>query len=177
MLTRAKLGLVPGDVALLSVGDLNENKNHGVLVEALAMLPANYRLFICGEGSLRGALEERARRLGLEDRVMLLGFRKDVAALLNACDVFCFPSKREGLPVSLIEAMACGTPCLASGARGCADVLGPLAGASIVNGGATEWARAIERAAAGCREGAAWREQAKRFDVAATLGRMAAVYA
>ena len=135
MLTRAKLGLAPGDIALLSVGDLNENKNRGVLVEALALLPANYKFFIAGEGPLHGALEQKARRLGVADRVKLLGFCKDVAALLNACDLFCFPSRHEGLPVSLIEAMACGTSCLASNARGCADVLRPLAEASFVTGG------------------------------------------
>lgn len=177
MLTRVNLGLASGDIALLSVGDLNENKNHGVLVEALATLPANYRLIIAGEGPLRGELEEKARRLCVDGRVTLLGFRSDVAALLNASDLFCFPSRREGLPVSLIEAMACGVPCLASGARGCADVLGPFAEPFIVDGGATEWARAIEETAVGRRDGAAWRKQAGKFDVAAALGRMAAIYA
>ena len=177
MLTRTKLGLVPGDVALLSVGDLNENKNHGILVEALAMLPANYRLFIAGEGPLRGALEEKSRELGVADRVELLGFRKDVASLLNACDLFCFPSRREGLPVSLIEAMACGTPCLASDARGCADVLGPLACGSIVAGDVCAWADAITKATVDCRDPSVWRTQAEKFDVGTVVDRMATVYA
>ena len=145
MLTRAKLGLAPGDIALLSVGDLNENKNRGVLAEALALLPVNYKFFIAGEGPLHGALEQKARRLGAADRVKLLGFCKDVAALPNACDLFCFPSKREGLPVSLIEAMACSAPCLASGARGCADALGDLSDTCIVYGGPNEWARRIKQ--------------------------------
>lgn len=108
---------------------------------------------------------------------MLLGFRSDVAALLNACDLFCFPSKREGLPVSLIEAMACGRPCLTSGARGCADVLGPFAEGSIVEGGADEWARAIERVSGKRQSASAWREQAKKFDISAVLRRMTSLYA
>lgn len=124
MLTRAELGLAPGDFAVLAIGDLNDNKNHRVLVEAMAGLPVHVKLFIAGDGPLREELEALADRLGVADRVSLLGFRSDVAALLNACDLFCFPSKREGLPVSLIEAMATGTPCLASSTRGCIDVLG-----------------------------------------------------
>ena len=176
MLTRAKLGLSEGDFALLSVGDLNENKNHGVLIEALAMLPSNYRLLIAGDGPLRGSLEEQVRRLGLDGRVTLLGFRKDVAALLNACDIFCLPSKREGLPVSLIEAMACGTSCLASSARGCADVLGPLADNAIVEDTASEWADAITRMAAAPQSVSTLRGQARQFDAQAVIKRVKRIY-
>lgn len=175
--SRAELGLGVNDYVLLSVGDLNENKNHGVLIEALAKLPDNFKLLVAGEGPLRSLLLKEARHLGVDDRLMLLGFRNDVAVLLNACDLFCFPSKREGLPVSLIEAMACGTPCLASGARGCADVLGPFAEGSIVEGGADEWARAIERVAGMRQSASAWREQAKKFDISAVLRRMTSLYA
>lgn len=175
--SRAELGLGVNDYVLLSVGDLNENKNHGVLIEALAKLPDNFKLLVAGEGPLRSLLLKEARHLGVDDRLMLLGFRNDVAVLLNACDLFCFPSKREGLPVSLIEAMACGTPCLASGARGCADVLGPFAEGSIVEGGADEWARAIERVAGKRQSASAWRKQAKKFDISAVLRRMTSLYA
>lgn len=132
MLTRVELGLAPEDFAVLAIGDLNENKNHRVLVEAMVQLPGNVRLLIVGDGPLRGELEALAKQLDVSDRVSLLGFRKDIAALLNACDLFCLPSKREGLPVSLIEAMATGTLALASDARGCADVLGGLANTLIV---------------------------------------------
>lgn len=173
---RFELGLGEGDFALLSVGDLNKNKNHGVLIEALSLLPANYKLFIAGEGPMHGILEDKARRLGVSARVRLLGFRNDVAALLNACDIFCFPSKREGLPVSLIEAMACGTSCLASDARGCADVLGPFSNESIVEGGAIEWAEAIEMISASSQDSSMLVERANRFGVDVMLDRMAAIY-
>lgn len=112
MLTRLRLGLEPGDVALLSVGDLNENKNHSVLVEALAMFPPNYKLLIAGEGSLRSALEEKALRLGLEDRVKLLGFRKDVVALLNACDLFASHPSAKGCPSRLSRRWRAARPVL-----------------------------------------------------------------
>lgn len=146
MLTRAELCLAPGDFAVLTIGDLNDNKNHRVLVEALAKLPSRVKLLIAGDGPLRGELSALATRLGVSDRVRLLGFRRDVAALLNACDLFCLPSRREGLPVSLIEAMATGTPVLASNARGCADVLDELGESCIVPENDSEsWADAIGR--------------------------------
>lgn len=125
---RASLALQPSDFAVLSVGDLNSNKNHGVLIGALAKLPGDVRLFVAGNGPLRDELDKAAKELGVADRVSLLGFRRDIAELLGACDLFCMPSLREGLPVSLMEAAAAGVPCLASKARGCADVLGDLAG-------------------------------------------------
>ena len=144
MLSRTELGLAPGDFAVLSVGDLNENKNHRVLVEAMADLPKNVRFFIAGEGPLREEIEELAQCLGVVERVTLLGFRSDISALMNAADLFCVPSKREGLPVSLIEAMATGTPVLASDARGCTDVLGGLADRLIVRErGGGSWAGRI----------------------------------
>lgn len=144
MLTRAEFGFAPGDFAVLAIGDLNDNKNHHVLVKAVAQLPGNVKLLIAGDGPLRGELEGLAARKGVSDRVHLLGFRRDIAALLNACDLFCLPSRREGLPVSLIEAMATGTPVLASDARGCADVLGGLADRLIVCEQDVEaWARRI----------------------------------
>lgn len=147
---RVELGLAPDDFVVLAIGDLNENKNHRVLVEAVAKLPANVMLFIAGDGPLRGELEALAERLGVSGRVRLLGFRSDVAALLNACDLFCLPSRREGLPVSLIEAMAMGTPVLASDARGCADVLGGLADEFVVRErDAGIWARRIASIAEG----------------------------
>lgn len=147
---RAELGLAPGDFAVLAIGDLNSNKNHRVLVEVMAQLPGRVKLLIAGDGPLRGELQALAARLGVSDRVRLLGFRRDVAALLNACDLFCLPSRREGLPVSLIEAMATGTPVLASDARGCADVLGGLADRFIVHEqGSGSWAGRIASIAEG----------------------------
>lgn len=130
---RKELGLSSNNFCILMIGDLNANKNHHVLVEALKKLPKNVMLFIAGEGPLQGELSALASRIGVSDRVVFLGFRDDVAALLNASDLFCMPSKREGLPISLIEALATGTPVLVSDARGCADVLDGLNDGLIVS--------------------------------------------
>lgn len=165
---RAALGLAPDDFAVLAIGDLNSNKNHRVLVEATAQLPSKTQLYIAGDGPLRGRLETLAERLGISERVHLLGFRSDIAALLNACDLFCLPSKREGLPVSLIEAMALGVPCLASNARGCADVLGGLSDLCIVEEPRAEmWANAINSFAQGrpILDASSLRNRAEAFEI------------
>lgn len=176
---RAELGLAAGDFALLSIGDLNANKNHRMLVEAVAQLPGNVKLFIAGDGPLRRELETLAARLGVADRVRLLGFRCDIAALLTACDLFCLPSKREGLPVSLIESIAAGTPALASNARGCADVLGELGDSWIVPmDDSRSWSYAISRCMGGSHvpSSECLRARAERFGISSVLADYASIY-
>ena len=81
------------------------------------------RYFICGQGEKKQELQQLIRKYHLEDHVKLLGFRTDVAELCQAADVFVFPSKQEGLPVALMEAMACGVPVVCSRIRGNTDIV------------------------------------------------------
>ncbi len=121
---RAEL-VIPQDAhLLLSVGELNANKNHAVVILALAKL-ADPSVFyvICGEGSKRTELEALARELGLENQVKLLGVRRDVAQWMADADIYMFPSYREGLSVSLMEAMASGLPVVCSDIRGNRDLI------------------------------------------------------
>ena len=67
-----------------------------------------------GDGDLRWEIEGKIQKLGLSDRVILTGVRSDVANLLQAMDVFLFPSLHEGLPMTMVEAQASGLPCLIS---------------------------------------------------------------
>lgn len=136
MLTRVESGPVPGDFSVLVIGDLNENKNHCVLVGAVAQFP-DVRLLIASGRSLHGGLEAPAEWLRVSGHVCLLGFRYDVAAFLNACNPFCLSSGRKGLPVSLTGVMVTGVPVLASDACGYADVL------IIRNRDAGAWAERI----------------------------------
>ena len=69
---------------------------------------------VVGDGSLRAALEQQARQLGLAERVLFLGRRADVASLLPLLDLFVLCSVSEGLPLTILEAMAAGLPCLAT---------------------------------------------------------------
>ena len=117
---------VPDDAILMcSVGELNTNKNHSLVIKALAALDnKNLHYCIAGEGDCRESLITLAKNLGIADRVHLLGYRSNVYELYKSSDIFCFPSLREGLPVSLMEAMASGITVVASRIRGNVDLLG-----------------------------------------------------
>ncbi|MBQ7896610.1 MAG: glycosyltransferase family 4 protein [Oscillospiraceae bacterium] len=109
---------------LLSVGEVNENKNHGVVIEALTKLEQDDIYYIiCGDGPLMNQRKELALSLGLENRVIFAGYREDVADYYQAADIFVFPSLREGLPVSVMEAMASGLPVISSNIRGSKDLV------------------------------------------------------
>lgn len=118
---REELG-IPRDAPLLgSVGRLVVDKGHVYAVRALAGVSdvePGARLLIVGEGPEEGRLREEARRLGLEQRVLFLGFQAGVLGLLKACDLFVLPSLEEGLPVTVVEAMACALPVIASDVGG-----------------------------------------------------------
>lgn len=118
-----KLGL-KNERILVSVGELNKNKNHKIAIEALAESNLNnYRYLICGEGGERADLETLCENLGISNCVLFLGYRQDVKEILSVSDVFIFPSYREGLSAALMEAMAAGMPCIASRIRGNVDLL------------------------------------------------------
>lgn len=118
---RRELGIPEDAAVLLSVGELNNNKNHEVVLRAIADMNVYY--IIAGAGDLRQHLQNRIVALGLENRVKLLGFRNDIKELLAASDIFVFPSFREGLPVALMEAIAVGVPAVASRIRGNVDLI------------------------------------------------------
>ena len=121
---REELGIPENAFLVLSVGELNENKNQSVVIRALAQLnDPNVHYIIAGQGGMKDTLERLAKELGLEKQVQLLGFRRDVAELYQAADVFVHPSFREGLPVSIMEARAAGLPVVCSDIRGNSDLV------------------------------------------------------
>ncbi len=121
---RQELKLSNSDIVLLSVGELNKNKNHGVIIDALANLNMpNVKYLIVGKGDLKEKLQEQIIKNNLQNQVFLLGYRTDVADLYKASDVFVFPSYREGLSVSVMEAMGSGLPCVVSNIRGNTDLI------------------------------------------------------
>lgn len=118
---RKEIGVPEDAFLILSVGELNENKNHQVVIRALGQLKDNnIHYVIAGEGDKKEYLAKLAK--GLNVNLHLLGHRSDVAELYKTADVFCLPSKREGLNVSIMEAMASGLPCIVSNVRGCSDL-------------------------------------------------------
>ncbi|HIW73102.1 MAG TPA: glycosyltransferase family 4 protein, partial [Firmicutes bacterium] len=128
---RERLGIAPGQFFLVSVGELNENKNQKVILDALARMKAAdpsfpaLRYGVCGDGFFRPRMEEWIRELGLEGAVTLYGHRRDVPAVLGCADAAAFPSVREGLGMAGLEALAMGVPVLAADNRGTREYMAP----------------------------------------------------
>ena len=120
---RNELRLAQDAYLVLSVGELNENKNQQVIIRAIARLkdPAIHYV-LCGKGDQRQSLEALAQELDIADHVHFLGYRKDIADICRQSDVFALPSRREGLPFAAMEAMYCGMPLVNSGIRGLTDI-------------------------------------------------------
>ncbi len=169
-----------GALHLGIVGRLTPVKGIDVALRALAGLAdcATARLTVLGEGPLEEPLRRQAAALGVADRVRFLGFRADVNDFIAHFDALLMPSRHEGLPYVLLEAMACGTPVLASRVGGLAEVLRDgETGALFPAGDAAALGRLIGRLAAepawgAALGGAARADQRARF----TLERMGAAY-
>lgn len=121
---RRELGVSNTDIMFLSVGELSHRKNHEIVIRAIKELNnPDIKYFICGKGELEGYLINLIKESGLESQVKLPGYRTDVSELCQAADLFVFPSRQEGLPVALMEAIACQTPVLCSNIRGNTDLV------------------------------------------------------
>src|SRR5699024_5153800 len=94
-----------------------------------------FKYIICGQGYLEEELKALCTELNLADKVMFLGYRTDVPEIMQVSDAFLFPSKREGLSVALMEAMATGLPCLVSDIRGNTDLIDQNKGGFIFKHG------------------------------------------
>ncbi len=121
---RAEVG-VPADTFLvISVGEVNTNKNHEVVIKALDILKnPDIHYIIAGRGEKLEYLKSLAKELRLENNVHFLGYRNDVNELYKIADMFAFMSKREGLPVALMEAEASGLVAVCSDIRGNNDIV------------------------------------------------------
>jgi len=123
---REELAVGPGEKLIGTVGHLNRQKGHDVLIAALADVvrrePAA-RLVIAGRGPLRRRLEALAARHGVEGKVVFAGMVGEVARFLKGLDVFAFPSRWEGFGIALTEAMATGLPVVASATGGIKEIV------------------------------------------------------
>lgn len=116
---RTELNIPENAFVILSIGEINRNKNHKVIISAVSKLEKlNIHYVICGKGCFRNKLEKQINKLNLEKRIHLLGYRQDIAEICKAADVFAFPSRREGLGIAALEAMASGLPIITSNIHG-----------------------------------------------------------
>ncbi|MGM9974553.1 MAG: glycosyltransferase family 4 protein [Clostridiaceae bacterium] len=130
---RREIGIKEDDIVFISMGDLIKRKNYKASLKSIAR--ANNKkihYLICGSGPELQKLQKMAAKLGIEKQVHFLGFRKDIKELLKIADVFLFTSYQEGLPRSMMEAMASGLPCIASKIRGNVDLIRDREGGYLI---------------------------------------------
>jgi glycosyltransferase involved in cell wall biosynthesis len=131
---------------VVAVGRLVHQKNHALAIEALAHVPDTV-LAIVGGGPLRERLERVADEFGVRERVVFAGVRSDARALMGAADAVVLPSRWEGLPLTGLEALAAGTPLVATAVRGIQELVVDGESALVVPpDDARALARAVERA-------------------------------
>jgi glycosyltransferase involved in cell wall biosynthesis len=182
---RAELGLRGDEPLIGTVGRLVPIKNQRVFLDAARSMvdsgsPA--RFIVVGDGELRGTLQEYAAALGLAERVRFLGWKKDMAPVYAALDLFSLTSDNEGTPVAAIEAMAAGAPVVATAVGGVPDVVREgETGRLVPPGDATALARAWRAAfadgpATGRMQARARREVEERFGREQMLAAMADLY-
>jgi len=119
---RATLSLATQRPIVLTTARLGREKGHEYLLKAAALVPEAMFVFV-GEGPERASLEAQARELAIGNRIVFLGYREDIPDLLASCDLFILPSLCEGLPLSILEAMAASKPVIASAVGGNKEVI------------------------------------------------------
>ncbi len=119
------LGIDSSKKIITSVGELNNNKNHTMIIDFLNTTQElkDVHFVICGEGTYRDKLSRLIKKYRLTDRVHLLGHRLDIPQILASSDLFVFPSKREGFGMALLEALLSGLDFVAFDIRGINDLV------------------------------------------------------
>ncbi len=141
---RARLGLPAAAAIIGSVGRLDAVKNYALLMRAVCLLPEHW-LVLVGDGPEQEALTAQAQQLGIAARVRFLGMRRDVEDVLPALDVFCLSSVSEGIPLSMLEAMAARVPVVATRAGGIPEAVRHEREALLVDGVPADLAAALAR--------------------------------
>jgi len=181
---REELGLGDQDVVATCVAEFTSTKNHAFLLAAwrkVAREEPRAHLLLIGDGRLKSAME---RKIEVESipSVHFLGFRKDVPQILQGTDIFVLPSRREGLPRSVMEAMAAGEPVVATDVRGSRDlvehgVTGLLVELGDIEGLAQALLQLIRDPELRQRMGEAGRAKIQDYSLERVLDEMSAIYA
>lgn len=143
---RERLGLPGNARIILTVARLGVQKAHAVLLEAIPEILARHpdaHFVWLGEGEQRDALSARVAELGLTRHVHMPGFQNDIPDWLRAADIFAFPTHYEGLPFSLVEAMAAGLPVAASRESSIPEILEEGESGVLVENTAEAWSNAL----------------------------------
>lgn len=123
---RKEFGLKDKDFVVLMIAEINKNKNHIQLINAMDILKDKYpniKVLCIGDGTLKESLEKQIILRNLQNNIFMLGYRLDVNKLINISDIGMLLSRREGLPRNIMEFMACGRKVIATDIRGCRDLI------------------------------------------------------
>lgn len=123
---KKELGLEENDKVVLTISELNENKNYITMLKAIKILvekDKNIKFVSCGTGVWKDKIHNFAKELGIENNCVFLGYRKDISKIIQITDLFFHASFREGLTLSVLEAMSFGVPCVVSNVRGNRDLV------------------------------------------------------
>lgn len=180
---RKQLGYEDSEFVVLYAAELSRRKNQPMLLRAFSHLikrVPNARLVLAGHGDWE-SLREQAIRLGVADHVRYLGFRRDIRDVLQVCDAAVSSSYQEGLPVNVIEAMACGVPVVVTDVRGNCDLVESGVNGYVVDSDDdASMAEALFKLASApdLRHalGAKGREMAERYSIEHSLERMSEIY-
>lgn len=142
---RRELGASEKTVVFLCVGEFSQRKNQQCIVEACALLgDKDYRMVFAGEGELQEKCKEIAKKLGIYDKTVFLGHRRDTNELYRSCDCLISASRFEGLPFNVMEALYCGMDILVSDVKGSRDLAEKYGGRLFPYGSRAELAAAMQ---------------------------------
>lgn len=126
-IARESIGLKEDDFVLLMIAEVNKNKNHKQMIDAIDMLKKkgidNIKVICAGSGPLLESIKEYIKNKRLNENIIMLGYRKDVNEIISACDIGILMSYREGLPRNIMELMACKKPVIGTNIRGIRDLI------------------------------------------------------
>lgn len=166
------------DVLLCMIGSFTKQKNHLFMMNVMEKLPENYKIILLGEGELEKEIKKYVCEKNIEDRVVFMGFRKDVAEIIKTSDIVVIPSLWEGFGLIAVEAMACGKQVVCSDVIGLTEVVGDI-GVKVKTGDVVGFADAIKCAAGNLDNENVETEcikQAEKFDISKMEAGYMAVY-
>jgi len=179
---RGRLGIAVDTPVFVVVAEFSRNKRQRDVITALAsMRHADAHLVLLGEGPERPSMESAVADLGLRDRVHFLGYVREVRPVVRAATALVLPSKREGLPRSVMEALALEVPVIASTARGNRELIGTDSGILVPTGDVRGLAEAMDRLIDHPDEGGAMGRRGRarmveQYDLKVLIGMHEALY-
>lgn len=182
---RKKYNYSENEFILFYAAELNRNKHQDLLINVVELLKdriQEIKLLLAGNGNLKEQYEEQVKRLGLQDYIQFLGFRREIPDLLKISDVAVASSRREGLPVNVMEAMATGLPLVVTDVRGHRDLVkngenGYIIGVNDVYGFADAIEKLYNDGKLKKKFGANGIQLVKKYSIENVIRRMESIYA